>query len=138
MPVLYAATLLTAGLLHPGYSHVALAPSELGAAGAPSPQVFNTGMVAASLSAEAGATGLMLGLGQLGAGDLLSLLTGFLLALLGISMGMAGLLPLSSPLHYVFGLTMAGPLTPLLGALALRHVAGIAACRWLLILAFLA
>ena len=138
MPFLYAATLLLAGLLHPGYSHFAQAPSELGAAGVRFSRVFNTGMVATAVATIAGGFGLALGLRQLGAGALLAVMTGGSMALLGISLAMAGLFLLPSPLHHGFGLTLAGLLTPLLGALAWRRIGGAGAFPGVLMLAFIA
>ncbi len=138
MPLLYAVTLLVAGLLYPGYSTIAQAPSELGVAGAPCPQMFNTGVVVTAVSAIAGAIDLIFGLQRLGSGGFLAVLTGVSMALLGLAMAMAGLFPLPNPLHYGFGLTMAGLFTPLLGALALRRVGNIAAFRWFLFVAFVA
>jgi hypothetical protein len=136
MPLLYFGTVAVAGLFYPGYDNIARAPSELGAAGAPYPQIFNLGMVATSVAALAGAAGLVVGLRQLGSGVFLSVLTGASLALLGVSTAMSGLFPLPGPLHYGFGLTAAGLLTPLFGALALRPRGG--AVRWVLLLAFVA
>jgi hypothetical membrane protein len=125
-----------AGLFYPGYDNIAQAPSELGAAGAPYPQIFNLGMVATSAAALAGAGGLVVGLRQLGSGVFLSILTGSSLALLGVSLAMSGLFPLPDPLHYGFGLSAAGLLTPLFGALALRRRGG--AVAWVLSVAFVA
>ena len=88
---------------------------------------------AASIS---GAAGLILGSRRRHEHGFLAALTGVSLALLGVSLAMAGLFPLPNPLHYGFGLTAAGLLTPALGALTLlrRNVAG--AVPWLLMPAF--
>lgn len=50
VPIIYFGTLLVAGLLHPGYSHVSQLPSELGAVGAPYAWVFNGGLIATGLA----------------------------------------------------------------------------------------
>jgi hypothetical protein len=56
---------------------------------------------------------------------LIASLAGLGLALFGIAMTMSGVFPLLNPLHYGFGLMLAGILAPFFGALAFRNGGGL-------------
>ena len=138
VPFIYFANLIVGGLLTPGYSHVSQMPSELGVATAPFAALFNAGLIAAAAATFSAAFGLYFGLRRLGAGLLLALATGVSLALSAGAMAMSGFFPLPNPLHYGFGLVLAGVFTPLFGALALRRVSGTGTERALLLSGFAA
>src|ERR1035437_5631195 len=44
IPFVYFSSIVIAGLFYPGYNHARQFASELGAAGAPHPWIFNTGL----------------------------------------------------------------------------------------------
>jgi|TARA_Y100000310_G_scaffold332997_2_gene409651 hypothetical protein len=85
-----------------------------------------------------GAVGLILGLGKLGVGRSLSVMTGLAPAMPSISIAMSGIFPLPSPYHSSFILLLIGMLTPLLGGLALRKLEHTGAICLTLYLAFAA
>ena len=120
VPILYFANLIVGGLLTPGFSHVSQMPSELGVAAAPYAALFNAGLIAVGVATFMAALGLYFGLRRLGVGLPLVLLTSVSLALSAGAMAMSGVFPLPHPLHYGFGLVLAGVFTPLFGALALK------------------
>ncbi|MEQ1866725.1 MAG: DUF998 domain-containing protein [Micropepsaceae bacterium] len=136
VPFIYFANLVIGGLLTPGFSHVTQMPSELGVAAAPYAALFNAGLIAVALTTFMGAAGLFFGLRSLGVGMFLTLLTSVSLALSAVSIGMSGLFPLPDPLHYGFGLVLAGVFTPLFGALALSAVKDAGTVRLILLLGF--
>ena len=123
VPILYFAALFIAGALYPEFSHVTQQASDLGALDAPYAfgLVFNTALVGVALLGLAGAVGLILGLPHLSASRSLSIATGLALAMPSISIGQSGIFPLPSPYHSNILLLIAGMLTPLLGAIALRR-----------------
>jgi hypothetical membrane protein len=136
VPIVYFVNLMVGGFLMPGFSHVSQMPSELGVATAPYAALFNAGLIAVALTTFMGAAGLFFGLRRLGAGIFSTLLTSVSLALSAVSIGMSGLFPLPDPLHYGFGLVLAGVFTPLFGALALRAVKDTGTVRLILLLGF--
>lgn len=140
MPVLYFALLYVAALFYPDFSHIRQVASDLGATDAPYAYapIFNIGLLTVAMTGMAGALGLAIGLGKLGSGRALALITGLSLAMPSISLGMSGLFPLPSPYHSSFVLLLAGILTPLLGALCLRKVSGTGVMTLILFLAFAA
>lgn len=122
-----------AGLaLNPDQDIATRQPSELGCCGARLTLVANASFILSGLAACLGALGLFIGLRSLGGNLVFAALAGLGLALLGVALAMAGLFPLPNPLHYGFGLLLAGLLTPLFGALALRG----GGARWLLLVGF--
>lgn len=136
IPVLYYFGLIVGAATYPGYSHVTRYASELGAAGAPYPDLFNYSIVAAGLAALFGAVGLAGALRDLSGGRLWSVLAGICLALWGAGMVMGGWFPMPDDRHGGFGLVLAGPLVPLFTLLALRRVTGAGAMRAFLAFVF--
>jgi hypothetical protein len=124
IPVLYYFALLAGAATYPGYSHVTRYASELGAAGAPYPALFNTSIMIMGVAALVAAPLLVGELIRLGGGKTWAVLAGIALALWGASMVMGGMFPMPDDRHGGFGLGLAAPLIPLFVLLALRNVAG--------------
>jgi hypothetical membrane protein len=127
MPVIYIATVVVSALLFPGFALLERMPSDLGGPAAPYPTLYNVGMMLTGAAGGLGALGLLVAFGKVRRDWLLWGLGGLAgLSLLAASVGlaMAGIFPLPNPLHYGFGLSLAGALTPLLGALALLRLGG--------------
>lgn len=112
VPILYFGTLIVSSLLYPGYSHVRQYASELGAAGARYPDVFNSGIVLAGLATLVALTGFGRVLRALGAGRALTVLFLVTLGAYGIGMMMGGLFPMPDPRHGAFGLGFGIHLAP--------------------------
>ena len=122
IPALYYFALIAGAATYPGYSHVTNYASELGAADAPYPSLFNISIMLAGTAAVLAAIFLPTSLRDIGAKRLWSILSAITLSLWGLSMIMGGLFPMPDERHGAFGLGLAGPLIPLLVLLALRPV----------------
>jgi hypothetical protein len=136
VPVLYYFALIVGAATYPGYSHVTRYASELGAAAAPYPNLFNYSIVLGGIAALLGAVGLAGALRDHSGGRLWPLLAGIVLALWGAGMVMAGWFPMPDERHGAFGIGLAGPLVPLFTLLALRRVPGSGPMRAFLALIF--
>jgi len=123
-PIVYFSTVLVAALFYPGYSHVGQYASELGSASARYPWLFNTGIITLGVLAVLGGVGYQRGLRGLGVGRFLSLLTGLVVGLFGVSMILGGLFPMPDERHGGFGLGLGVHLGPLLLLIALRGPLG--------------
>ena len=132
VPLCYYFGLLLGAATYPGYSHVTRYASELGAADAPYPALFNYSIVTCGIAALFGAVGLAGGLRDIGGRRGWSIAAGVALGLWGIAMVMAGMFPMPDDRHGGFGLGLAGPLVPLFALLALRSLPGIAGMKLLL------
>lgn len=117
MPIIYLAGLVIAIVANPEFDALRQAPSDLGRPSAHLPIIMNLALLATASAGLIGAAGLWLALKQGGA--LRALLPALCLVLASTGLAMSGLFPLPNPLHYGFGLTTAGILIPLAGALAL-------------------
>lgn len=135
VPFLYFASQIAAVLLNPGYNLASQQPSELGCCNANLSVVANVGFVATGVAAILGGLGLFAGLRRLGGNVVIAALAGLGLALFGIAMTMSGVFPLPNPLHYGFGLMLAGILAPFFGALAFKNGG---AARWIVLCGFVA
>ena len=138
IPLIYYFALLAGAATYPGYDHMTRYASELGAADAPYPALFNVSIMLAGIAALAAAWLLPAALERLGAARRWSVLAAVALGLWGAAMVMGGLFPMPNPLHGGFGLGLAGPLVPLFLLLALRPVANSGAFRLFLALVFVA
>lgn len=119
VPIIYFGTLLFAPLLYPGYSHRTQYASELGAAAAPYPYIFNLAIIACGLSAIAGCIGIALALQRQFGAKVTAALTGIALLLWGAAMTMGGLFPMPDERHGAFGLGIAVQIAPLFALLAI-------------------
>ena len=137
VPLLYYFALVGGSLAYLGYSHVTQYASELGAAGAPYPGLFNNGIIAAGLAAIFGGSALLVGLPRIGGIRSWAALAALTLALWGVAMVIGGLFPMPDERHGAYGLALAGQLTPLFTFLAIRPVAGAGAFKLFLIVIFL-
>jgi len=122
IPLLYYFALLVGAATYPGYSHMTNYASELGAAGAPYPALFNVSIMVVGAAALVAALFLPGALRDLGGNRLWSVLAAVGLALWGVSMVMGGMFPMPDDRHGGFGLGLAGPWIPLFLILALRRV----------------
>lgn len=127
VPFLYFGTVLVSALFYPGYSHLAQYASELGAARAPHPEIFNGGVLLTGLACLAASLGFARGIGDLRGSRVLGWLAGVSLALFGLSLILGAVFPLPDPRHFGWGLGMSIHLTPFLLAGALWKVP---AARW--------
>ena len=124
-PVLYYFGLIAGAATYPGYSHVTRYASELGAADAPHPALFNGSIILGGISALVGSFGLASSLHNLSGRWLWAVLAAFALGCWGVSMIMGGVFPMPDNRHGGFGLGLAGPLVPLFTVLALRRTPGL-------------
>lgn len=129
IPLLYYFALIVGAATYPGYSHVTRYASELGAADAPYPDLFNYSIVLAGLAALFAAPGLAAALRGLSGRALWPVLAAIALALWGAAMVMGGWFPMPDDRHGAFGLGLAAPLLPLFALLALRRVPDAGAMR---------
>lgn len=138
VPIFYYVALIGGSLTYPGYSHVTQYASELGAAGAPYPGLFNYNIIAAGLAAIAGSIGLTGALHRLSERRPWAVAAGIALALWGAAMVMGGLFPMPDDRHGGFGLGLAGQLTSLFALLALRPVPRAVGIKYFLAAIFIA
>lgn len=122
VPFLYFGTILMSALFYPGYSHTTQYASELGAAQAPHPEIFNGGVVLTGLACLAAGLGFVRGIGEVRGSRVLGWLAGVSLAVFGLSLLLGAAFPLPDPRHGGWGLGMAIHLTPFLLAGALWKV----------------
>ncbi len=134
VPFLYFASQIAAVLLNPGFDIASREPSELGCCQAVMPVVANVGFITTGVAAMLGGLGLFAGLRHLHGNVVFAALAGLGLSLFGVAMTMSGVFPLPNPLHYGFGLTLAGILAPFFGALAFKDGG---AARWIVGLGFI-
>lgn len=118
-PALYYFGLLAGAATYPGYDHATRYASELGAADAPYPWLFNGSIIGAGVAAILGAAGLAMMLRRISGGWGWASAAGVVLALWGVSMIMGGLFPMPDERHGAFGLGLVEPLAPLFSLAAL-------------------
>ena len=138
VPVCYYFGLLAGAATYPGYSHVTRYASELGAAGAPFPALFNFSIIACGLAALVGAFGLGAALRERGGGGAWASAATIALGLWGAAMVTGGVFPMPDDRHGAFGLGLVAPLIPLFTLLALRPVPNTRGMKWFLALVFVA
>jgi hypothetical protein len=119
VPICYYFGLIAGAATYPGYSHVTRYASELGAAGAPYPALFNVSIIVAGAFALLASIGVAIALCDLTGRWFWAVLTGIALACWGAAMVMGGLFPMPDPRHGGFGLGLAAPLVPLFALLAI-------------------
>jgi hypothetical membrane protein len=136
-PLLYFAAVIAGSFFYPGYSQATQYASELGAAQAPHPEIFNYGIIAGGVLGVIGAVGFFLALSRTGRW-LAALLAAVSVALWGASMIMGGLFPMPDERHGGFGVGMAIQLAPLFFIWALWSERGRGGLKAFLLLDFLA
>ena len=122
VPVYYYFALIVGAATYPGYSHVTRYASELGAADAPCPALFNVPITIGGVAAVLASIGVVVALRDLSGRWLWAGLAGVALACWGASMVLGGMFPMPDERHGGFGLGLAGPLVPLFAFLAIRKV----------------
>lgn len=138
IPILYYFALIIGAATYPGYSHVTNYASELGAADAPYPWLFNVGIMLAGAAAILAAFLIPKSLPEIGAKRLWSVIAAISLALWGASMIMGGSFPMPDERHGAFGLGLVAPLIPLFVLLALRPIEDSRGMQVFLAIVFLA
>jgi len=138
IPLLYYFALIVGAATYPGYSHMTRYASELGAAGAPYPWLFNVSIVSLGIAAILASLRLPKVFRALGAGRVWSMFTAIALAIWGVSMVMGGVFPMPDERHGAFGLGLVAPLIPLFALLALGSVADSRGIRLFLAMVFVA
>jgi hypothetical membrane protein len=121
-PILYYFGLFAGAAAYPGYDHITRYASELGAQGAPHPEIFNYSILAMGASSIVGALGLALCLRDVSGRWLWPALAGLTFAIWGASMIMGGLFPMPDERHGAYGMGLVQPLAPLFTLLALLSV----------------
>ena len=121
IPVLYYFGLFAGAATYPGYSHMTNYASELGAAGAPHPELFNVSIILMGIVALAAAALLTPAITGIGGQKLWAALAAAALGLWGASMVMGGMFPMPDERHGGFGLGLGGPLVPLFLLISLRR-----------------
>lgn len=137
-PALYYFGLLAGAATYPGYDHATRYASELGAADAPYPWLFNDSIIAAGVFALFGAVGLALSLRSISGRWTWPIVAGVALALWGVSMIMGGLFPMPDERHGAFGLGLVAPLVPLFVLFGLWNAPRSAGMRTFLAFTFVA
>ncbi len=138
IPLLYCFGLFAGAATYPGYSHLTNYASELGAAEAPHPWLFNDSIILMGGAAIVAALVLPTVFRGIGASRGWAVAAASALALWGISMVMGGLFPMPDERHGAYGLGLVAPLVPLFLLLALRSVAGSHGMRVFLAIIFAA
>ncbi len=138
VPILYLLALVLGSAFYPGYSHVTRYASELGAAEAPHPWIFNSGIVAAGVAALIAGPGLVLALHRLGSDRLPAVLAGLAVSLWGVAMVLGGSFPMPDPRHGGFGLSLGLQVAPLFLLWGLRRAPDSGRLRTFLVVVFLA
>ncbi|MBP7677228.1 MAG: DUF998 domain-containing protein [Thermoanaerobaculia bacterium] len=138
VPILYLLALVLGSAFYPGYSHVTRYASELGAAEAPHPWIFNSGIVAAGLAAALAGPGLFHALRRLGSDRLPAVLSGVAVSLWGVAMVLGGSFPMPDPRHGGFGLGLGLQVAPLFLLRGLRRTPDSGRLRIFLVVVFLA
>ena len=123
MPALYYFALIVGAATYPGYSHVTNYASELGAADAPHPLLFNIPIIMVGVAAVGAALLLPREIRGLGGSRVWAIVAAVALGMWGASMVMGGMYPMPDDRHGGFGLGLAAPLVPLFMLLAIRSVA---------------
>jgi len=136
-PVLYYFALLVGAATYPGYDHATRYASELGAAEAPYPWLFNYSIIGCGGAMLFGAVGAALSLRALNRHWGWAVATAIALALWAVSMIMGGLFPMPDERHGAFGLGLVAPLAPLFALLALWNVPRSSAIKSFLAIVFL-
>ena len=135
---LYYFGLIAGAAVYPGYSHVTNYASELGAAAAPYPWLFNLSIILAGVAAIVAGLAMPGALASAGASRGWAIAAAICLALWGVAMVMGGLFPMPDERHGAFGLGLVAPLVPLFLLLALRGVPDSGAIRIFLAVVFVA
>lgn len=135
---LYYFGLFAGAATYPGYSHIANYASELGAAEAPYPWLFNVSIMLAGATAILAALLLPTAFDTMGANRRWSIAAATALGLWGVAMVMGGYFPMPDERHGAFGLGLVAPLIPLFVLLALRPVDDSQGIRTLLGIVFAA
>lgn len=118
-PLLYYFGLLAGAATYPGYDHVTRYASELGAADAPYPWLFNCSIIACGIAALIGAAGLAPTLKDISGRWGWAIAASVILALWSVAMVMGGAFPMPDERHGAFGLGLVAPLAPLFVLFAL-------------------
>ena len=119
VPFIYFGTQGLGSLFYPGYSYLRQTASELGARGAPHPEIFNIGMLILGFAFLIGAFGFFRALQHLNTKPILTWITSSVLALSGVNFFLAGLFPLPDPRHVGLHLFYASFFGPVLFAATL-------------------
>ena len=136
-PSLYYLGLLAGAATYPGYDHAVRYASELGAADAPHPWLFNYSIIACGVAGLIGALGASLALRQISGRWGFAIATGVVLALWGVAMIMGGAYPMPDERHGGFGLGLVEPFAPLLALISIWRTPKTATMKVFLALVFI-
>jgi hypothetical membrane protein len=122
VPICYYFGLIAGAATYPGYSHITRYASELGAAAAPYPALFNVPIMIGGALALLASIGVAIALHDLSGGWLWAVPAGVALACWGAAMVMGGMFPMPDLRHGGFGLGLAASVVPLFVLLAVRKL----------------
>lgn len=122
MPLVMVAVVYAAQALYPHFDQGSQFVSELGAAKAPHPMVFNLGMILAGLIGILAGAGFTHALEKAGGRRVVSAFGGLWIAMTGLGTLFAGLFHFPDDMHRVVGIALAVQLAPLFCAWALWGV----------------
>jgi hypothetical membrane protein len=136
VPTLYYFALLLGAAIYPGYSHVTRYASELGAAGAPHPELFNYSIMLAGVACIVGAAGLVWSIQRLQGRRGWTAAAAVSIVCWGAGLIVGGAFPMPDERHGAFGIGLVGILAPLFVLLALRGVKNASPVLWFLAFVF--
>ena len=137
-PSTYFATQLIAAQFYPGYSFMHQEASELGAVGAPSRALFNTGALATGVAALLGGVGAFLVLRREGVHALVALVVALCFVSIGAAAINAWLFPMPDPRHNPGPIQIGIFILPLAAPVAFLFVKRAALAKAALLLALVA
>jgi hypothetical membrane protein len=137
-PLAYFAGILAGVATYPGYDLKTQYASELGASGAPHPELFNDAIIFGGALGVISAAGFFTALCRRRAGWLSAGLAALSIAAWGASMIFGGLFPMPDPRHGGFGLGLLIQLGPLFFLWALARTRGLGLFKVFLAIDFVA
>ncbi|MFM8820467.1 MAG: DUF998 domain-containing protein [Phenylobacterium sp.] len=137
-PILAYVSVGVAALTWPGFDHATQYISELGAAGAPHPAIFNTGVLVSGIGAGLGGLGFALAVIALGGARVSAAIIALCFGLAGVGLVLSSLYPWPDPRHLAINLGLGIQIAPLALVWALRKMEGMGRLRIFLLAVFLA
>lgn len=135
-PVIALGSVVAAMLAFPGFDNATQYLSELGAAGAAKPELFNVGVFVSGIGAVAAGLGFALAAHGLGGSRIAAALTALSFAVAGAGLIIAALYHWPDPRHRAVNLALGIQLAPLLLLWSLRKASGVKGLRLFLLLSF--
>lgn len=135
-PILAYASVGIAALTWPGFDHATQYISELGAADAPYPAIFNLGVLVSGAGAGLAGIGFALAVIALGGARISAAVIALCFGLAGIGLVLSSLFPWPDPRHLAINLGLGIQVAPLAMVWALRRLEGMDRLRAFLLAVF--